>query len=163
AVLESGLLPAGELDVLLTTTSFSTTAPTRSVSKGRNTAPSRVGLGDLDVPVLQAIFCSSSENVWAANVAGLPPRAIAMNVPLPLDTHANQHDVLDAPRAVGYAADESLPPNRQPLDEALIAPSLQDLEFATAAAYQQAGGALSAGRYSHDLQQLPEAAQKSIT
>src|SRR6202007_1527627 len=39
--------------------------------------------GDLDVPVLQGIFCSSSENVWSANIAGLSPRDIAMNVALP--------------------------------------------------------------------------------
>jgi cobaltochelatase CobN len=65
-----GALPSpGELDVLLTTTSFS------------------AGAGDalerLDVPVLQAIFCASSENVWAANVTGLSPRDVAMNVALP--------------------------------------------------------------------------------
>ena len=35
------------------------------------------------MPVLQAIFCSSSENVWAANIAGLSPRDVAMNVALP--------------------------------------------------------------------------------
>jgi cobaltochelatase CobN len=35
------------------------------------------------VPILQAIFCSSSENVWAANIAGLAPRDVAMNVALP--------------------------------------------------------------------------------
>src|SRR6202007_1131229 len=39
--------------------------------------------GDLDVPILQAIFSTSSENVWAANIAGLSPRDIAMNVALP--------------------------------------------------------------------------------
>jgi cobaltochelatase CobN len=66
AVLASGLLPS-ELDVLVTTTSFSL--------GGEQLA--------LDVPVLQAIFCSSSENVWAANVAGLAPRDVAMNVALP--------------------------------------------------------------------------------
>jgi cobaltochelatase CobN len=67
AVLDSGLL-AG-VDVLLTTTSFS--------------AGAGDALARLDVPVLQAIFCSSSENVWAANVAGLAPRDVAMNVALP--------------------------------------------------------------------------------
>jgi cobaltochelatase CobN len=59
----------GELDVLLTTTSF---------SAGRGNALARLG-----VPVLQTVFCSSSENVWAANVAGLAPRDVAMNVALP--------------------------------------------------------------------------------
>jgi cobaltochelatase CobN len=65
-VLYSGLLPP-DLDVLLTTTSF------RSLTPGSWPA----------VPVLQAIFCSTSENVWAANVAGLSPRDVAMNVALP--------------------------------------------------------------------------------
>ncbi len=68
AVLASGLLPPDTLDVLITTTSF-------SLGAGREPA--------FDVPVLQAIFCSSSENVWAANVAGLAPRDVAMNVALP--------------------------------------------------------------------------------
>ncbi|HJT78583.1 MAG TPA: cobaltochelatase subunit CobN, partial [Gemmataceae bacterium] len=68
AVLASGLLPADRLDVLLATTSF-------SLGAGQQPA--------LDVPTLQAIFCSSSENVWAANVAGLAPRDVAMNVALP--------------------------------------------------------------------------------
>jgi cobaltochelatase CobN len=69
AVLASGLLLA-PLDALVTTTSFSAGAPGASLT-------------DLDVPVLQAIFCSSSENVWAANIAGLSPRDLAMNVALP--------------------------------------------------------------------------------
>src|SRR5262249_23557991 len=60
AVLASGLLPAGVIDVLITTTSFSALSP-----------PHAAGSTSLDVPVLQAIFCSSSENVWAANIAGL--------------------------------------------------------------------------------------------
>jgi cobaltochelatase CobN len=71
AMLGSGLLPAA-LDVLITTTSFS------AGPGARNGA-----LADLNVPVLQAIFCSSSENVWAANIASLSPRDIAMNVALP--------------------------------------------------------------------------------
>jgi cobaltochelatase CobN len=75
SVLQSPLLPRGLLDLLITTTSF-------SLSPGRqSSAPDP--LAALDVPVLQAIFCSSSENVWAANVAGLSPRDIAMNVALP--------------------------------------------------------------------------------
>jgi cobaltochelatase CobN len=69
AVLAGGLLLA-PLDALVTTTSFSAGAPGASLT-------------DLDVPVLQAIFCSSSENVWAANIAGLSPRDLAMNVALP--------------------------------------------------------------------------------
>lgn len=70
AVLEGGWLGT-DLDVVVTTTSFSTAAGDRSP------------LLALDVPVLQAVFCSSSENVWAANIAGLSPRDIAMNVALP--------------------------------------------------------------------------------
>jgi cobaltochelatase CobN len=69
AAVLGALPPPGELDVLLTTTSFS--------------AGAGDALARLDVPVLQAIFCSSSENVWAANVAGLSPRDVAMNVALP--------------------------------------------------------------------------------
>ncbi|MCI0459417.1 MAG: cobaltochelatase subunit CobN [Gemmataceae bacterium] len=61
-------LVAGVVDVLITTTSFSAGA---------------ADLASLDVPVLQAIFCGSSENVWAANLAGLTPRDLAMNVALP--------------------------------------------------------------------------------
>lgn len=72
AILENGLLQPNLVDVLITTTSFNAQRP-----------GSRIGLADLDVPVLQAIFCSSSENVWAANIAGLTPRDIAMNVALP--------------------------------------------------------------------------------
>jgi cobaltochelatase CobN len=78
AVLESGLLPAGLVDVLLTTTSFSLAPATPQARK-----PGQFALAEWDVPVLQAIFCSSSENVWAANIAGLAPRDIAMSVALP--------------------------------------------------------------------------------
>ncbi len=66
---DSQFLAPGSVDVLLTTTSFS--------------AGPNADLAALDVPILQAIFCSSSENVWAANVAGLAPRDVAMNVALP--------------------------------------------------------------------------------
>ncbi|MBY0524892.1 MAG: cobaltochelatase subunit CobN [Gemmataceae bacterium] len=76
AILESGVLAPGLMDVLIATTSFSTALPAQR--NGRS-----IGLGDLDIPVLQAIFCSSSENVWAANIAGLSPRDVAMNVALP--------------------------------------------------------------------------------
>jgi cobaltochelatase CobN len=71
-ILGSGLLPAGVLDVLITTTSFSALGT-------RNPAQNTF----LDIPVLQAIFSSSSENVWAANITGLAPRDIAMNIALP--------------------------------------------------------------------------------
>jgi cobaltochelatase CobN len=71
AVLESGLLPADLVDVLITTTSFALTTHHSPLTTHQN------------VPVLQAIFCSSSENVWSANIAGLSPRDIAMNVALP--------------------------------------------------------------------------------
>ncbi|MBV9122420.1 MAG: cobaltochelatase subunit CobN, partial [Planctomycetes bacterium] len=77
-LLASGLLAAG-IDVLLTTTSFSIASGNQNAAA----APQQLSLGDLDVPVLQAIFCSSSENVWAANIAGLSPRDLAMNVALP--------------------------------------------------------------------------------
>jgi cobaltochelatase CobN len=70
AVFRSNLLPDGQLDVLLTTTSFSVLSTQYSVLSTQ-------------YPILQAIFCSSSENVWAANIAGLSPRDVAMNVALP--------------------------------------------------------------------------------
>lgn len=70
AVLHSGLLDV-PLDVLVTTTSFST--PPAGAAR----------LAALDVPVVQAIFCSGSDNVWAANSAGLTPRDLAMSVALP--------------------------------------------------------------------------------
>jgi cobaltochelatase CobN len=82
AVLESGLLP-DELAALITTTSFSALPLAGDVSAGISSRRSRFGLVNLDVPVLQAVFCSSSENVWAANIAGLSPRDIAMNIALP--------------------------------------------------------------------------------
>ena len=69
-VLPNEHLLAAELDVLLTTTSFSVASPTRSVSEGITSPRLRFGLVDLDIPILQAVFCSSSENVWAANIAG---------------------------------------------------------------------------------------------
>jgi cobaltochelatase CobN len=72
AILQSDLLPTDVLDLLITTTSFSVLSAEYSVLST-----------SLDVPILQAIFCSSSENVWAANVAGLAPRDVAMNVALP--------------------------------------------------------------------------------
>jgi cobaltochelatase CobN len=78
AILQSGWLDSS-LDVLITTTSFSVLA---GGEEAKNPGQ-RPGLINLDVPVLQAIFCSSSENVWAANIAGLAPRDIAMNVALP--------------------------------------------------------------------------------
>ena len=88
---QQGLLPSELLDALLVTTSFSSSSLARSASEGASeTNPrSRFGLASraegqhFDCPVFQAIFCASSENVWAANIAGLTPRDIAMNVALP--------------------------------------------------------------------------------
>src|SRR5204863_7236714 len=74
-----GLIP----DVLITTTSFSLDVGGDAGSELEKNPGRRSRLMQLDVPVLQAIFCSSSENVWSANIAGLAPRDIAMNVALP--------------------------------------------------------------------------------
>src|SRR5262249_45767867 len=105
-ILASGLLLPGLVDVLIATTSFSVgpisnrsvppslTLQSRASSmrpppESQATGDGQVGnlsdgaMASLDVPVLQAIFCSSSENVWAANKAGLSPRDIAMNIALP--------------------------------------------------------------------------------
>ncbi|MBL8793260.1 MAG: cobaltochelatase subunit CobN [Planctomycetia bacterium] len=71
AVLDGGLLADNLVDVLIVTTSFALTTHHAALAAHQQ------------VPVLQAIFCSSSENVWAANIAGLSPRDIAMNVALP--------------------------------------------------------------------------------
>src|SRR5262249_7106339 len=82
AVLESGLLDAN-LSVLITTTSFSLNTGVDAAADCKKDPGQRPELTALNVPVLQAIFCSSSENVWAANIAGLSPRDVAMNVALP--------------------------------------------------------------------------------
>jgi cobaltochelatase CobN len=71
-IMEAQGLLRPPLDVLIATTSFSTQG-----TRGSTTAPAG------EVPVLQAVFSASSENVWAANVAGLSPRDLAMNVALP--------------------------------------------------------------------------------
>ncbi len=60
------------VDALIATTSFAIAS-----------AAEQSLLERLDVPVFQAIFCSTSENVWSANIAGLSPRDLAMNVALP--------------------------------------------------------------------------------
>src|SRR5262249_28082613 len=83
AVYESGLLPPGEVDVVLTTTSFSAAPVGHAASVSSRSGHAGSVSHGLDAPVLQAIFCSSSENVWAANAAGLTPRDIAMNRALP--------------------------------------------------------------------------------
>lgn len=225
-VLTAGLLPA-DLDVLLTTTSFRSPA----------------GVGDRlpDVPLLQVIFAGSSENVWAANPAGLTPRDLAMNVALPefdgriittavsfkqssvydahlqtevrryqprpdrvqqvarlaanwarlrrlpnaqkriaillanypsknarvgnavgLDTPASLHRLLTALRQAGYDTGPSLPADGQALIEALIAASLQDREFASAAAVAQSPGWVSEDTYQAWLQELPESARTAL-
>src|SRR5262249_35638228 len=65
-VLRSGLLDSS-LNVLITTTSFSLHACVDAGSDLDKNHGRKPGLMGLDVPVLQAIFCSSSENVWSAN------------------------------------------------------------------------------------------------
>jgi cobaltochelatase CobN len=220
----SGLLPP-DVDVLLTTTSF------RAVTS--DPGPS--------CTTLQAIFCSSSENVWAANNAGLSPRDVAMNVALPefdgrvittavsfkntmaqdptlqtevaryqprpdrvehlaalatnwarlrrtpsaakrvavllanypsknarvgnavgLDTPASLHRLLVALKAAGYDTGPSLPADGQALIEAVIAASVQDGEFATAAAHSRSPGRVSAGEYERWLAEVPAAARAAV-
>jgi cobaltochelatase CobN len=225
-VLTSGLLPA-DLDVLLTTTSF------RTLPAAHCPLPT--------VPVLQAIFCSSSENVWAANIAGLSPRDIAMNVALPefdgriittavsfknalaydavlqtevvryqprpdrvahvaalaanwarlrhtlntqkrvaiilanypsknarvgnavgLDTPASLHRLLLALCAAGYDTGPALPADGQALIEAVIAASVQDAEFATAAAHTRSPGWVSLADHERWLENVAPAARAGI-
>ncbi len=82
AVLASEFLQ-GNIDVLITTTSFSISTSFDWTTAEEKKLDERPGLELFNVPVLQAILCTSSENVWAANSAGLSPRDIAMNVALP--------------------------------------------------------------------------------
>jgi cobaltochelatase CobN len=224
-VLQSGLLPP-DLDVLLTTTSFRSLTP--------DCWPS--------VPVLQAIFCSSSENVWAANVAGLSPRDVAMNVALPefdgriittavsfkntlahdptlqteivryqprtdrieqvaglaanwarlrrlpnkdkriaillanypsknarvgnavgLDTPASLHRLLLALRSAGYDTGPDLPTDGQALIEQVIAASVQDAEFATAAAHIHSPGWVKETDYNRWLAGVAPAAREGMS
>ena len=66
-------------DVIITTTSFSVAR----FEHGEGTDTLETAFESLGVPVLQAIFASSSENVWAADPSGLSPRDVAMNVAIP--------------------------------------------------------------------------------
>jgi cobaltochelatase CobN len=226
AVIEAGGLLAPPLDVLLTTTSFST--------HGTREGGSPIAG---DAAVLQAIFCASSENVWAANVAGLSPRDLAMNIALPefdgriittavsfkntlchdpvlqtdlvryaprqdridhaadlaanwarlrhtangdkrvaillanypsknarvgnavgLDTPASLHALLLALRDAGYDTGPHLPSDGQVLIEEVIAASVQDTEFSTAAAHTQSPGWVTAEAYEAWLETAPAAA-----
>src|SRR5207249_3123475 len=239
--LKSDLL-AGPLDVLLTTTSFSV-GRRPVVDNGGKGSESLSGVGLLPSapPILQAIFCSSSENVWAANVAGLAPRDIAMNVALPefdgriittavsfkntltydvslqtdivryqprpdrihhvadlarnwtalrkvpnnqkkiaillanypsknarignavgLDTPASLHALLEALRQAGYDVGSSLPADGQALMESLIGASIQDPEFASASAFDDSLGWVSAGQYGAWLNGCPSPVRQAI-
>jgi cobaltochelatase CobN len=229
-VVAQGLL-AAPLDVLIATTGF-------AVHGAAGIGPE----GLSDVPILQAVFSVSSENVWAANIAGLSPRDIAMNVALPefdgriittavsfkntlahdpmlqteivryqprpdrvdhvadlawswarlrhrandqkkvavllanypsknarvgnavgLDTPASLHALLVALRDAGYDTGPELPADGQVLIEAVIAASVQDEEFATAAAHTDSPGWVSVDDYDTWLQRVPAAARDGIT
>ena len=70
------------VDALISTLSFTVA----NLSDGTHTEATGavVDLLDrLDVPVLQAVLCSSSKEEWSASSAGLTPRDTAMNVVLP--------------------------------------------------------------------------------
>jgi cobaltochelatase CobN len=70
------------IDVLISTLSFTVA----HLSEGTHTEASGAVfdlLERLDVPVLQAVLCTSSEAEWTASSAGLTPRDTAMNVVLP--------------------------------------------------------------------------------
>jgi cobaltochelatase CobN len=70
------------VDVLISTLSFTVA----NLSEGTHVEASGAAvdlLDRLDVPVLQAVLCTSSSAEWAASPAGLTPRDTAMNVVLP--------------------------------------------------------------------------------
>lgn len=70
------------VDVLISTLSFTVA----NLSDGTHTEASGAVvdlLEQLDVPVLQAVLCTSSQAEWEASDAGLTPRDTAMNVVLP--------------------------------------------------------------------------------
>jgi cobaltochelatase CobN len=70
------------VDVLISTLSFTVA----NLSDGTHTEASGAVvdlLERLDVPVLQAVLCTSSSAEWEASSAGLTPRDTAMNVVLP--------------------------------------------------------------------------------
>ncbi len=70
------------VDVLISTLSFTVA----NLSEGTHTEASGAVVDlfeTLDVPVLQAVLCTSSSAEWEASSAGLTPRDTAMNVVLP--------------------------------------------------------------------------------
>jgi cobaltochelatase CobN len=70
------------VDVLISTLSFTVAQLDESTHTESRGAVKDL-LERLDVPVLQAVLCTSSEAEWAASSAGLTPRDTAMNVVLP--------------------------------------------------------------------------------
>jgi cobaltochelatase CobN len=73
---------SARVDVLISTLSFTVA----NLSEGTHTEASGAVvdlLERLDVPVLQAVLCTSSSADWEASTAGLTPRDTAMNVVLP--------------------------------------------------------------------------------
>ncbi|MBV8075380.1 MAG: cobaltochelatase subunit CobN, partial [Planctomycetaceae bacterium] len=73
---------SARVDVLISTLSFTVA----NLSEGTHTEASGAVvdlLERLDVPVLQAVLCTSSSADWEASAAGLTPRDTAMNVVLP--------------------------------------------------------------------------------
>ncbi|WP_293150239.1 cobaltochelatase subunit CobN [Microcoleus sp. bin48.metabat.b7b8b9.023] len=64
------------IQLLINTTSF-------AVSGFNNPEPEQNSLNSLDVPILQAIFSGGGLQQWEAELQGLSPRDVAMNVALP--------------------------------------------------------------------------------
>ncbi|MCA1684867.1 MAG: cobaltochelatase subunit CobN, partial [Planctomycetia bacterium] len=73
---------AARVDVIISTLSF-TVARLGEETHTEATGPVVDLLERLDVPVIQAVLCTSSRAEWEASSAGLTPRDTAMNVVLP--------------------------------------------------------------------------------
>ena len=102
----SGLLTDAQAKVILNMTSFAVSDP----SMTRNNDASPGPFGAIDVPVLQVMLASNTQENWQAGTAGLNPRDLAMHVVLP------ELDGRIITRAVGFKA----PPRKDALTQAMV-------------------------------------------
>src|SRR5262249_31835483 len=105
----------------------------------------------------------ASRKKVAILLANYPSKNARVGNAVGLDTPASLHALLLALRNAGYDTGPSLPADGQALIEQLIAASVQDAEFATAAAHTRSPGWVTAEQYDAWLTESPSAVADGIS